>query len=103
MSRNSVENRARTPAHPSSLDLARKDMAESASPRIVIVGGGLAGLFLSLSLKKQLGAIAEIYEQAPRFGTRRYYRIGVIYLWSFCPIRTGISDTIIRKSLWWFS
>lgn len=37
------------------------------APRVVIVGAGLAGLVLSLALKKHCGITAAVYEQAPRF------------------------------------
>ncbi len=36
----------------------------------IIVGGGIAGLALALSLKKHFGIIATVFEQAPRFGIK---------------------------------
>ena len=36
---------------------------------IVIAGGGIVGLVLAMSLKKQLGVIPEIYEKTHTFDT----------------------------------
>ncbi len=46
----------------------------------IIVGGGIAGLALALSLKKHFGIVATVFEQAPRFGikfkpTRFFYSL----------------------------
>jgi NADPH-dependent 2,4-dienoyl-CoA reductase/sulfur reductase-like enzyme len=48
---------------------------------VVIIGGGIAGLALALSLRKHLGVNASVYEQAPRFGK------GNILLFDSCLIQ----------------
>jgi len=38
------------------------------SPKIVVIGGGIAGLVLALCLKKHCGLEVVVYEQAAAFG-----------------------------------
>lgn len=58
--------------------LELQTMATSPDFKIVIIGGGIAGLTLALSLRKHLSITASVYEQAPRFGTLSL-RISVLW------------------------